>query len=282
MGILHRDLKPENVLVSEEGHAVISDFETSKEEAPAGGVAVTVTRLVVSGVYTAPEVMRAGGEHSRASDVYSFGVLVAQALVGDFAGRPEVLLQHKRLGEEARGLLKQILHQDPSKRPSTSQLLRHPFFKERPRVRSCVICMDDYPFTSGLECERGGHFTCSDCLAQHVLAFSKSDVRTLQKTEAKVLLSLLFFVLVHFLIPPSLDPPEFQFDIKLTPHTPYTTAALPHVSNRVRGGFHRHADRVHSATRRLRRLRPVPPALDGGRAVLGDGAPEEGRGEAGA
>ena len=32
-GVIHRDLKPENVLVSEEGQAILSDFETSKGEA---------------------------------------------------------------------------------------------------------------------------------------------------------------------------------------------------------------------------------------------------------
>ena len=31
-GIVHRDLKPDNVLVSAEGHSVLSDFETSKAE----------------------------------------------------------------------------------------------------------------------------------------------------------------------------------------------------------------------------------------------------------
>jgi serine/threonine protein kinase len=184
MGILHRDLKPENVLVSMKGHAILTDFETSKAEATA--VSETVTRTVVSGVYTAPEVLRPGGEHSRASDIYSFGVLLVQALAGDFTKGSEALLA--RVGDAERGLLKQLLHPDPSRRPTTGQLLEHSLFRERPRVRTCCICMDDIPLTGGLECERGGHFTCSDCLTRHVLAFSKADVRTLEKTEAKVLL----------------------------------------------------------------------------------------------
>ena len=67
-GIVHRDLKGENVLVSEEGHAVLSDFETSKAEAP---VSETVTRTVVSGWHTAPEVLKPGGEHSRYGPPYN-------------------------------------------------------------------------------------------------------------------------------------------------------------------------------------------------------------------
>ena len=66
-GIVHRDLKGGNVLVSEEGHAVLSDFETSKAEAPASE---TVTRIVVSGWHTAPEVLKPGGEHSRYGPPY--------------------------------------------------------------------------------------------------------------------------------------------------------------------------------------------------------------------
>ncbi len=92
---------------------MLSDFETSKAEVPSAA-SETVTRMVVSGMYTAPEVLKPDGEHSRASDMFSFGVLLVQVLTGDFTGRPEVLLA--RLGDTERGLLKQLLRQDPSKR----------------------------------------------------------------------------------------------------------------------------------------------------------------------
>ena len=113
-GIVHRGLKPDNVLVSAEGHSVLSDFETrprgthththtrahirahTRTRRPSRDYE-TVTRVVVSGVYTAPEVLMAGGEHSRASDMFSFGALLAQALTGDFSARPDALLP--RLGD---------------------------------------------------------------------------------------------------------------------------------------------------------------------------------------
>ena len=62
---------------------------------------------MVSGVYTAPEVLMAGGEHSRASDMFSFGALLAQALTGDFSTRPDALLP--RLGDAERALTKEVL-----------------------------------------------------------------------------------------------------------------------------------------------------------------------------
>ena len=83
-------------------------------------------------------------------------------------------------------IVPQLLHKDPSKRPTARQTLTHPLFRERPQMRCCCICMEDLPLASGLECQQGGHFTCSACLAQHALAFSQSDVRTLQKAQAKV------------------------------------------------------------------------------------------------
>ena len=183
-GIVHRDLKPDNVLVSAEGHSVLSDFETSKAEGPHRDFE-TVTRVVISGVYTAPEVLKPGGEHSRSSDMYAFGVVLAQALACDFSARPETLLA--RVGVAERALLKELLHENSSKRPTARQLLQHSLFRESPQIRTCCICMEDgIPLSNGLECGRGQHFTCRACLERHVMEFSKSDMRTLQKTDAKL------------------------------------------------------------------------------------------------
>lgn len=261
MGILHRDLKPDNVLVSEEGHAVLSDFETSKAEAP-GSASETVTRVVVSGIYTAPEVLTAGGEHARASDMFSFGVLLAQALAGDFTAKPEALLA--RLGDAERKLLKGLLHLDPSRRPTAAQCLQHPLFREQIKVRTCSICMDDAPLSAGLECGRDGHFTCKTCMEGHTEAFSKADLRTLQKAEGKVLL----LVPIH----------SYAFSTHAKPPTtlPSSSVALSVLSVGVQGGLHRRPGGLRRAVRRLRRLRRRPPAPHGGAALLGDAAAEGG------
>ena len=234
--------------MSAEGHAILSDFETSKAEVTSGSeVSVTMTRVVVSGIYTAPEVLRTGGEHSRSSDMYSFGVLLAQSLVGDFTQGLNALLP--RLGGAERSLVNQLLHQDPSKRPLTGEVLRHTLFRERQSVRTCCICMEDIPSAGGLECEKGGHFTCSGCLAAHVLAFSKADVRTLQKAEAKVL--LLAFV-TPFTFPTTHHPSMFAHI-----PTPFPSSHSSIARNT------RWSARWPSPTRRLRppcRLMPLTPS----------------------
>ena len=174
MDIIHRDLKPENVLVSEEGQAVLCDFETSK--ANANSLMLGTVTKVVSGVYTAPEVLRPGGDHSQKSDIYSFGVITAQVLAGDLAADPRKLLTAASFSKQELELLKSLLHENPSKRPSTGQLLFHPLFRERPRTGKCSICMENVSFAGGLQCQ-GGHFTCGSCLSGHAANFSAADMQ---------------------------------------------------------------------------------------------------------
>ena len=60
MCVLHRDLKPENVLMSADDCPVITDFETSKQQAGVNTapstVTVTLTGLQGTLGYIAPEV----------------------------------------------------------------------------------------------------------------------------------------------------------------------------------------------------------------------------------
>ena len=184
MKIIHRDLKPENVLVSEEGRAVLCDFETSKLEA-GPSVLGTLTTVVLSGVYTAPDV-RSGGVHGQASDMYSFGVMSAQALAGNLVADPQTLLTPAHFSDpQELQLLKRLLHPDPAQRPSAGQLLLEPLFRER--MLSCCICKDTFPYSRGLECQgTTTHFMCGDCFSDFVADFSASDIRTLQIKKGKV------------------------------------------------------------------------------------------------
>ena len=58
MCVLHRDLKPENVLMDEDECPVITDFETSKQQAGVSPSPLTVTLTGLQGTpgYIAPEV----------------------------------------------------------------------------------------------------------------------------------------------------------------------------------------------------------------------------------
>ena len=54
----------------------------------------------------------------------------------------------------------------------------------RPRLRSCVICLEEVELSSGLECRATeSHFTCRKCLGDLVAAKAGEDVRLLEKRE---------------------------------------------------------------------------------------------------
>ena len=223
MGFLHCDLKPENVLVSGSGRPAIADFETSKEQVARGDVGgasltatATVTRVVVGGQYSAPEVILRG--HSRGSDMYAFGVMLAEALLGPDAikvapggqassalvalSRPGVA---SRLDAEQRSLLARLLAADRSHRPSAAELLLSPFFRGRPRLRRCCICLESFPLGKGLECGRDvvaapgagsaadqdagvreRHFTCADCFTQHVSCEASAELGAVRVRGGRV------------------------------------------------------------------------------------------------
>ena len=209
--MLHRDLKPENVLVTADGVPVIADFETSTAPSSAVASTLTVTRLVVSGAYSAPELFTDG--HSEATDMYAYGVLLGQLLVGphttpsdmvkalrecspvsDPGNRVKVAASCLAGLEQAElELVELLLSPDPRARPSAAQLLRMPFFVAQPQIRSCVICLgDDIPLTDGLACAGGGRegarrggllqLTLSEML-RLLLATSTSPARTASPTS---------------------------------------------------------------------------------------------------
>ncbi|ORC93457.1 protein kinase [Trypanosoma theileri] len=140
--VIHRDIKPSNLLIRDDGYVKIGDF----------GVSKLVQTLDVSSTYVgtmyfmAPERLEQGA-YSFSSDVWSLGLTMIATVTGKNPwAPPEEMNLFQLLGrisgdttptlpekpaysDEARDFVRKCLVRDPQQRPSTADLLKHPFFK---------------------------------------------------------------------------------------------------------------------------------------------------------
>ena len=146
--VLHRDLTARNVLLDKHMHAKITDFGNSRI-VDATRVSKTMTQAPGTQVYMPPEALDAHSKHTDRLDIFSFGHLALYALIQEF---PKDLLPATHITSEGqltarseverRGhymeklnttlpvpdhhlykLIKQCLHNDSTKRPSSTELL---------------------------------------------------------------------------------------------------------------------------------------------------------------
>lgn len=138
LGVMHRDLKPENFLLTSknpEGELKLTDFGLGVFFKPGE----RFRDLVGSPYYVAPEVLRKNYSHE--ADMWSLGVILYILLSGlpPFWGDTEdqifkmVLKGHidfktdpwPKLSEAAKDCVRKLLDQDPSKRATAAQILKH-------------------------------------------------------------------------------------------------------------------------------------------------------------
>ncbi|KAI8526468.1 hypothetical protein RHMOL_Rhmol12G0000100 [Rhododendron molle] len=168
LGIIYRDLKPENVLLQQDGHVVLADFDLSfmtsckpqiikhplpkkrrsRSQPPPTFVAEPATQsnsFVGTEEYIAPEIITGAG-HSSAIDWWALGILLYEMLYGrtPFRGknrqRTFANILHKDLtfpssipvSLPARQLIHALLNRDPGSRlgsnSGANEIKQHSFF----------------------------------------------------------------------------------------------------------------------------------------------------------
>jgi hypothetical protein len=134
---VHRDLKPSNIMVTREDRVVILDFGIIAESSESAGGITRDGQVLGTPVYMAPE-QALGQRAGPPADFYAVGVILYECLTGKppFNGLPLSVLVAKQEdttadpGEEnaeipprLRELCVDLLHRDPSRRPTGSELL---------------------------------------------------------------------------------------------------------------------------------------------------------------
>lgn len=144
--IVYRDLKPENVVLDGEGHVRLADFGLAKVLSwPDNHCTQTICGTTA---YAAPEMLQSK-PYTVTLDLWCLGVFMYHILAGrtpfNFRGRTmEEMEEMQRtksvrysssLSLEAVSLLKSLLQNDPTRRPSLAQIKRHRFFADVDWVR---------------------------------------------------------------------------------------------------------------------------------------------------
>ena len=156
--IVHRDVKPENILLKSHKTDSIDvkliDFgfaaycqlqEPQKKQQGASKATPKLTEILGSPLYMAPEIV-SKQSYDHKVDVWSAGVVIFSILSGrlpffgnqkeevyraicedniEFAGE-----QWQGISKEAKDFLKMALSKDPKQRPSSTQILEHPWLRK--------------------------------------------------------------------------------------------------------------------------------------------------------
>ncbi|KAK9450472.1 uncharacterized protein V1518DRAFT_413933 [Limtongia smithiae] len=156
--IVHRDLKLENILMDKGNRSVkLCDFGFTRECEPKR----FLQTLCGTMCYAAPEMVKGIKYLGQAVDVWSLGIILYALLVGElpFDDDDDIRTRYRisneepnypdTIPEDALYLLKSMLDKDATKRPSSTDILQHPFIAQHSSDQVALLYVPEpVPFTT--------------------------------------------------------------------------------------------------------------------------------------